>query len=144
MEIGRLGGLAVLNLEGLWTRYEDPTPQLEEIASLPAEKATRRMQEIYQEPLKPELIDPNELCQRVIAMGRNTLPEALAVAFAPGAEVPRIYADPLQIEQVLLNLLLNARDAVTQRKRVGVPLIRITSRRSSAKTRCCRTGTASR
>lgn len=56
LEIGRLGGLAVLNLEGLWTRYEDPTAQLEEIASLPAEKATRRMQEIYQEPLKPELI----------------------------------------------------------------------------------------
>jgi PAS domain S-box-containing protein len=62
--------------------------------------------------LKPELIDPSELCQRVIAMSRNTLPEGLAVAFAPGAEVPRIYADPLQIEQVLLNLLLNARDAL--------------------------------
>ncbi|NNC92001.1 MAG: GuaB3 family IMP dehydrogenase-related protein [Acidimicrobiia bacterium] len=56
IEIGRLGGLAVLNLDGLWTRYDDPTPQLEEIAALPAEKATRRMQEIYQEPLKPELI----------------------------------------------------------------------------------------
>jgi IMP dehydrogenase len=56
VEIGRLGGLAVLNLEGLWTRYEDPDVQLEEIASLPAEKATRRMQEIYQEPIKPELI----------------------------------------------------------------------------------------
>jgi IMP dehydrogenase len=56
VEIGRLGGLAVLNLEGLWTRYEDPDVQLEAIASLPAEKATRRMQEIYQEPIKPELI----------------------------------------------------------------------------------------
>lgn len=56
VEIGRLGGLAVLNLEGLWTRYEDPDVQLEEIASLPAEKATRRMQEIYQEPIKPDLI----------------------------------------------------------------------------------------
>ncbi len=56
VEIGRLGGLAVLNLEGLWTRYEDPTVQLEEIAALSAEKATRRMQEIYQEPIKPELI----------------------------------------------------------------------------------------
>ena len=32
--IGRLGGLAVLNLEGLWTRYADPTPVYEEIASL--------------------------------------------------------------------------------------------------------------
>lgn len=54
--VGKLGGLACLNLEGLWTRYEDPEPVYEEIASLPGEKATRRMQEIYLEPLKPELI----------------------------------------------------------------------------------------
>jgi IMP dehydrogenase len=54
--IGRLGGLAVLNLEGLWTRYEDPEPVFEEIASLPDEKATRRMQELYREPVKEELI----------------------------------------------------------------------------------------
>src|SRR5438874_4762324 len=40
IEIGRLGGLAVLNLEGLQTRYEDPDPVLEEIAGLPDEKAT--------------------------------------------------------------------------------------------------------
>src|SRR5262245_54060701 len=52
IEIGRLGGLACLNLEGLWTRYEDPEPIYEEIASLPDEKATRRMQELYKEPLK--------------------------------------------------------------------------------------------
>jgi IMP dehydrogenase len=56
VEIGRLGGLAVLNLEGLWTRYEDPEPVFEEIASLPDEKATRRMQELYREPIKEELI----------------------------------------------------------------------------------------
>jgi IMP dehydrogenase len=56
IEIGRLGGLAVLNLEGLWTRYEDPEPYLEEIAELPGEKATQRMQEIYLEPIKEELI----------------------------------------------------------------------------------------
>ncbi|MBI4260515.1 MAG: GuaB3 family IMP dehydrogenase-related protein [Actinobacteria bacterium] len=56
VEVGRLGGLAVLNLEGLQTRYEDPDPVFEEIASLPDEKATRRMQEIYQEPIKEELI----------------------------------------------------------------------------------------
>src|ERR671930_1818169 len=40
IEIGRLGGLAVLNLEGLWTRYEDPEPLFEEIARLEAGKAT--------------------------------------------------------------------------------------------------------
>jgi len=56
VEVGRLGGLACLNLEGLWTRYEDPEPLFEEIAELPAEKATRRMQEIYAEPINEELI----------------------------------------------------------------------------------------
>ena len=56
IEIGRLGGLGVLNLEGLWTRYEDPESCFEEIAALPAENATRRMQEIYQEPIKSELV----------------------------------------------------------------------------------------
>ena len=56
IEIGRLGGVGVLNLEGLWTRYDDPMPYFEEIAELEPEKATRRMQEIYLEPVNPELI----------------------------------------------------------------------------------------
>jgi len=56
IEIGRLGGLAVLNLEGLWTRYEDPDSLLEEISHLDPEKATARMQQIYGEPMKPELV----------------------------------------------------------------------------------------
>jgi IMP dehydrogenase len=56
IEIGRLGGVGVLNLEGLWTRYEDPDSVFEEIASLDPEKATIRMQEVYAEPIKPELI----------------------------------------------------------------------------------------
>jgi len=54
--MGKLGGVGVLNLEGLWTRYDDPDPLFEEIAELPADKATLRMQEIYSEPIKPELI----------------------------------------------------------------------------------------
>lgn len=58
IEIGRLGGVGVLNLEGLWTRYEDPEPLFEEIAELSADKATLRMQEIYSEPVKLELIAP--------------------------------------------------------------------------------------
>ncbi len=56
VRVGRMGGLAVLNLEGLWTRYEDPTPYFEEIAELPDEKATRRMQEIYLQPVNQDLI----------------------------------------------------------------------------------------
>jgi IMP dehydrogenase len=54
--VGRLGGLACLNLEGLWTRYDDTDAVFEEIASLTPDKATRRMQELYSEPIKEELI----------------------------------------------------------------------------------------
>jgi IMP dehydrogenase len=55
-EVGRLGGLAVLNLEGIQTRYEDPEAILGEIASLSDADSTVMMQEIYQEPIKEELI----------------------------------------------------------------------------------------
>jgi IMP dehydrogenase len=54
--MGQLGGLGVLDLEGLWTRYENPEPYLAEIAQLSAAQATSRMQEIYSEPIKPELV----------------------------------------------------------------------------------------
>ncbi|GAA1850866.1 GuaB3 family IMP dehydrogenase-related protein [Myceligenerans crystallogenes] len=54
--LGEAGGLGVLDLEGLWTRYESPEPLLREIAELPEERATARMQEIYEEPIKPDLI----------------------------------------------------------------------------------------
>lgn len=57
--LGKLGGLGVLNLEGLWTRYEDPQPYLNEITAMPVDNpiaATCRMQEIYAEPIKPDLI----------------------------------------------------------------------------------------
>jgi IMP dehydrogenase len=56
IEIGRLGGLGVLDLDGLWTRYDDPAPLLAEIAELPAERVTPRLQEIYSEPIRPDLI----------------------------------------------------------------------------------------
>ncbi|MFI6506630.1 GuaB3 family IMP dehydrogenase-related protein [Streptosporangium sp. NPDC050855] len=56
IEVGRLGGLAVLDLEGLWTRYDDPMPLLEEVAALKGAPATKRLQEIYNAPIKEELI----------------------------------------------------------------------------------------
>jgi len=54
--LGNLGGLGVLDLEGLWTRYDAPTPYLTEIAALDPARATARMQEIYSAPIQPELI----------------------------------------------------------------------------------------
>ena len=54
--LGHHGGLPVLDLEGLWTRYEDPTALLAEIASLEPARATSRMQEIYAAEIQPELV----------------------------------------------------------------------------------------
>ncbi len=54
--IGKLGGLGVLDLEGVWTRYEDAEKVLKEIRALKAEGATKRLQQIYREPIKPELV----------------------------------------------------------------------------------------
>jgi IMP dehydrogenase len=53
---GKHGGLGVLDLEGLWTRYDDPSHLLAEVGQLRGQAATRRMQEIYAEPIKAELI----------------------------------------------------------------------------------------
>src|SRR4051812_49007369 len=53
---GKYGGLGVLNLEGIWTRYSDPEPLLEEVSRLRGAEATRKLQQIYTEPIKAELI----------------------------------------------------------------------------------------
>lgn len=56
IQVGKLGGLGVLNLEGIQTRYEEPEQELERIAGFSPADATRAMQEIYREPIKEELI----------------------------------------------------------------------------------------
>jgi IMP dehydrogenase len=80
VELGRLGGLGVLNLEGLWTRYEDPDPVYAEIASLPDADATKRMQEIYAEPIKPELIGQrvSEIKEAGVVAAASLTPQRVA------------------------------------------------------------------
>jgi IMP dehydrogenase len=68
--IGRLGGLAALDLEGLWTRFDDPEPLLAEAAQLDDEAATKRLQQIYSEPIKDELI--GQRIEEVRAAGVTT------------------------------------------------------------------------
>ncbi|GAA3605920.1 GuaB3 family IMP dehydrogenase-related protein [Microlunatus ginsengisoli] len=76
IQLGRLGGLGVLNLEGLWTRYADPEPLLEEIVAAPDPMdATRRIQQIYAEPIKPELIG-----QRIAEIRAAGVPAAGALS----------------------------------------------------------------
>jgi len=54
--LGRAGGLAVLNLEGLQTKYERPEEQLGQIADAPASEVTALVQELYRAPMRDELV----------------------------------------------------------------------------------------
>src|SRR3990172_10514840 len=56
IEMGKLGGLAVLNLEGIQTRYEKPEEIYNRISAAPNDEATKLVQNIYLEPIKEELI----------------------------------------------------------------------------------------
>jgi IMP dehydrogenase len=104
--IGHLGGLGVLNLEGLWTRYEDPEPYFEEIAELPAEKATRRMQEIYLEPIKVELVGQRvaEMKEEKIVTAASLTPQRVRdlapTALAAGLDILVIQGTVVSAEHV--------------------------------------------
>lgn len=56
IEMGRLGGLAVLNLDGVQTRYDDPKKVLDEVAKASPEEATKLVQSVYLKPVKENLI----------------------------------------------------------------------------------------
>jgi IMP dehydrogenase len=104
--VGKLGGLAVLNLEGLWTRYEDADEQLERISKLPPGQATRVMQEIYAEPVKPELIAQRvrEIkAEGVVAAGSLTpqrVPDYCEIALEAGLDVLVVQGTVISAEHV--------------------------------------------
>ncbi|KAA0234783.1 MAG: GuaB3 family IMP dehydrogenase-related protein [Chloroflexi bacterium CFX7] len=56
IEMHRAGGLAVLNLEGVWTRYDDPGTILQEVAAASRDEATAILQNAYQAPIRDDLI----------------------------------------------------------------------------------------
>ena len=56
VEFSKLGGLAVMNLEGVQTRYDDPSEVLDQIAAAPKEEATKVLQKAYSEPIRDELV----------------------------------------------------------------------------------------
>lgn len=88
IEFGQLGGIGVLDLDGLWTRYPDPLPVLEEIAELPADGATVRMQQIYSEPIKDELIYQRvwELKEAGIVVSGRLSPQRTLKHWRPAVE----------------------------------------------------------
>ena len=56
IEFSRLGGLAVLHIEGLQTRYDDPDAVLAEIAGASLEQSTEIIQRVYQQPIRDDLV----------------------------------------------------------------------------------------
>jgi IMP dehydrogenase len=104
--IGKLGGLAVLNLEGIWSRYENAAEQLERIAEAPPSVATRTMQEIYREPVKPDLIARrvDEIkAQGVVAAGSFTpqrVTEHYEIALEAGLDILVIQGTVISAEHV--------------------------------------------
>ncbi len=82
--LGRAGGLGVIDLEGLWTRFNDPEPLLAEVATLHGDDATRKLQEIYSESIKPDL-----MAQRV----KQIRASGVTVAGALSPQLTKEYAE---------------------------------------------------
>jgi IMP dehydrogenase len=104
--IGKLGGLAVLNLEGIFTRYEDAEEQLRRIAELPKELATRQMQEIYSQPICPELITQRieEIKEQRVVVAASLTPQRVRsyyeLALEAGLDVLVIQGTVVSAEHV--------------------------------------------
>lgn len=86
VEIDRLGGIGVLDLEGLWTRYEDPEPHLVALAALADEAVPARLRALYEAPVRPELV--TERVRAIAATGAvacGAVTPQHAAALAPAA-----------------------------------------------------------
>jgi IMP dehydrogenase len=126
--VGKLGGLAVLNLEGIWTRFEDADEQLERIAQLPKDAATREMQAIYQEPIKPELISQRveELkAEPGVVAAASLTPQRVAryyeLALEAGLDILVIQGTVVSAEHVSQTTTpLNLKEFIRE---VGVPVV---------------------
>jgi IMP dehydrogenase len=126
-ELGRLGGLAVLNLEGIFTRYEDAEEQLERIASYPKDEATRAMQEIYQEPIKEELIGQRirEIKEHGVVVAASLTPQRVEryyeIALEAGLDILVIQGTVISAEHVSSQgNVLNLKEFVAE---VPIPVV---------------------
>ena len=81
VDYARLGGLAVLDLEGLWTRLEDPSAALHELAALKGSVGVRRLQELYSAPVDADLMRQrvSELRDAGITVAGSLSPQAAAL-----------------------------------------------------------------
>jgi IMP dehydrogenase len=107
--VGRLGGLGVLNLEGIWTRYTNADEQLERIAGLGSAEATGGMQEIYAKPVERDLIAARieEIKRAGVTAAGSLTPQRVReycdVALAAGLDVLVIQGTVVSAEHVSSN-----------------------------------------
>src|SRR3954471_21190839 len=127
--VGKLGGLGVLNLEGIFTRYEDADEQLARIATLPKEIATREMQQIYSEPIKPELIAQRirEIKDQGVVCAASLTPQRVRthyeLALEAGLDILVIQGTVVSAEHVSEDTTrppLNLKEFIRE---VGVPVV---------------------
>jgi len=125
--IGKLGGLAVLNLEGIFSRYEDAEAMLERIAGLPKDAATREMQDIYREPVKPELMARRirEIKDQGVVVAASLTPQRVRshyeLALEAGLDVLVIQGTVVSAEHVsTTSAALNLKEFIRE---VGVPVV---------------------
>ncbi len=127
--IGKLGGLAVLNLEGIFTRYADAEEQLERISHLPKDAATSAMQAIYQEPVKPELITQRirEIKEQGVVCAASLTPQKVAkyyeLALEAGLDILVIQGTVVSAEHVSSDEArppLNLKEFIRD---VGIPVV---------------------
>src|SRR5436853_1824250 len=127
--MGKLGGLAVLNLEGIFTRYEDADDQLEAISGYDAERATAEMQRVYAEPIKPELIAQRirEIKDQGVVCAASLTPQRVRkhyeLALEAGLDVLVIQGTVVSAEHVSADESrppLNLKEFIRE---VGVPVV---------------------
>ena len=104
--IGKLGGLGVLNLEGIFSRYENADEMLDKIAGYPPEVATAEMQKIYEEPVKPELMAQRirEIKEQGVVTAASLTPQKVReyyeVALEAGLDILVIQGTVISAEHV--------------------------------------------
>ncbi|MFM8298664.1 MAG: GuaB3 family IMP dehydrogenase-related protein [Microcystis aeruginosa] len=110
--LSELGALGVLNLEGIQTRYEDPNPILDRIAAVGKAEFVSLMQELYAEPIKPQLIELRiQEIQEKGGIAAVSLTPAGAVKY--GAIVAQAAADILFVQATVVSTAHLSPEAIT-------------------------------
>ena len=106
IQMGKLGGLAVLNLEGVQTRYDEPVKAMEEIVYSSPEESVETIQRIYRAPIKEELIEERikEIKKAKIPVAVSCIPQRAArfgsIAEEAGADIFVVQATVVTTEYI--------------------------------------------